>query len=44
MEEDQETGYVRHQPQKLAQVLLRWYSHTHGFDLKDSLQNSQEKF
>jgi uncharacterized cofD-like protein len=30
MEEDLETGYVRHQPQKLARILLRWYSHTHG--------------
>jgi uncharacterized cofD-like protein len=26
MEEDPETGYVRHNPQLLARVLLRWYS------------------
>jgi uncharacterized cofD-like protein len=26
MEEDLETGYVRHNPQQLARVLLRWYS------------------
>jgi uncharacterized cofD-like protein len=26
MEEDPETGYVRHNPQQLARVLLRWYS------------------
>ena len=23
------TGYVRHNPQKLARVLLRWYSRSH---------------
>ncbi|WP_017715787.1 gluconeogenesis factor YvcK family protein [Kamptonema formosum] len=26
MEEDPETGYVRHNPHQLARVLLRWYS------------------
>lgn len=26
MDEDQETGYVRHDPHQLARVLLRWYS------------------
>lgn len=26
MEEDPETGYVRHNPSRLARVLLRWYS------------------
>ncbi|ELS01084.1 hypothetical protein Xen7305DRAFT_00007850 [Xenococcus sp. PCC 7305] len=26
MEEDPETGYVRHDPARLARVLLRWYS------------------
>ena len=26
MEEDEQTGYVRHAPQRLARVLLRWYS------------------
>jgi uncharacterized cofD-like protein len=26
MEEDKETGYVRHNPAKLSHVLLRWYS------------------
>ena len=26
MDEDPDTGYVRHNPQKLARVLLRWYS------------------
>ncbi|MEC4986454.1 MAG: YvcK family protein [Oscillatoria sp. PMC 1068.18] len=30
MDEDLETGYVRHDPHRLAQVLLRWYSRTHG--------------
>lgn len=36
MEEDLETGYVRHQPKKLARVLLRWYDHTHGANFQDS--------
>lgn len=31
MDEDEETGYVRHSPSRLAAVLLRWYSRTHGF-------------
>jgi uncharacterized cofD-like protein len=26
MDEDEETGYVRHNPEKLSHVLLRWYS------------------
>ncbi len=26
MDEDPETGYVRHDPYQLARVLLRWYS------------------
>ena len=26
MDEDEQTGYVRHNPQRLARVLLRWYS------------------
>lgn len=26
MDEDEHTGYVRHNPQRLARVLLRWYS------------------
>jgi uncharacterized cofD-like protein len=30
MEEDPETGYVRHNPQQLARVLLRWYSRAHA--------------
>ncbi|HEY9812597.1 MAG TPA: gluconeogenesis factor YvcK family protein [Candidatus Sericytochromatia bacterium] len=29
MDEDQETGYVRHNSRRLAKVLLRWYSRTH---------------
>ncbi len=31
MDEDEETGYVRHDSYKLAKVLLRWYGATHGF-------------
>lgn len=30
MEEDPETGYVRHNPHQLARVLLRWYSRAQG--------------
>ena len=30
MEEDSEKGYVRHDSHKLAKVLLKWYSATHG--------------
>jgi uncharacterized cofD-like protein len=30
MHEDPETGYVRHDSQRLARVLLRWYSSTRG--------------
>jgi uncharacterized cofD-like protein len=30
MHEDPETGYVRHDPQRLARVLWRWYSGTRG--------------
>jgi uncharacterized cofD-like protein len=29
MDEDEETGLVRHNPQALAQVLLRWYGRAH---------------
>ncbi|HEY9844565.1 MAG TPA: gluconeogenesis factor YvcK family protein [Candidatus Caenarcaniphilales bacterium] len=28
MDEDQQTGLVRHNPQRLARILLRWYSRT----------------
>lgn len=28
MDEDQQTGLVRHNPQRLASILLRWYSRT----------------
>jgi uncharacterized cofD-like protein len=31
MEEAPQTGIVRHHPQRLAQVLLRWYARTQGF-------------
>ncbi|MBP0020775.1 MAG: YvcK family protein [Cyanobacteria bacterium SBLK] len=31
MDEDPALGYVRHDPPKLAKVLLRWYGRTHGF-------------
>ncbi|KMW70891.1 hypothetical protein WN50_31870 [Limnoraphis robusta CS-951] len=27
IEVDEKTGYVRHNSERLAQVLLRWYSH-----------------
>ncbi len=37
MEEDPETGYVRHNPQRLARVLLRWYGGTHGFNFQEPL-------
>lgn len=30
MDEDEETGLVRHNPQRLAGVLLRWYSRAQG--------------
>ncbi len=30
MEEDEESGYVRHNPHQLARVLLRWYSRAQG--------------
>jgi uncharacterized cofD-like protein len=32
IDEDEETGLVRHNPQKLARVLLRWYSRTQGIE------------
>ncbi len=35
MEEDPDTGYVRHDHQRLARVLLRWYGGTHGFKFPD---------
>lgn len=28
MDEDQQTGLVRHNPQRLASILLRWYGRT----------------
>ncbi|MDX2097396.1 MAG: gluconeogenesis factor YvcK family protein [Leptolyngbyaceae cyanobacterium bins.59] len=31
MDEDEEQGLVRHDPQRLARVLLRWYGRTQGF-------------
>ncbi|MBE9118056.1 YvcK family protein [Lusitaniella coriacea LEGE 07157] len=31
MHEDPESGYVRHDPQRLAKVLFRWYGGTRGF-------------
>lgn len=33
MDEDEHTGYVRHNPQRLARVLLRWY-HAHQNTVK----------
>ncbi len=30
MYEDKQTGYVRHDPQRLAKVLWKWFSGTHG--------------
>lgn len=36
MDEDRETGYVRHDHQRLAKVLLRWYEKTHGFKFQQS--------
>lgn len=35
MDEDPETGYVRHDRQRLARVLLRWYGKTRGFNFQD---------
>lgn len=32
MDEDEDTGYVRHSSSRLAAVLLRWYSRTRGFN------------
>ncbi|MBD1923885.1 YvcK family protein [Microcoleus sp. FACHB-831] len=32
MDEDEETGYVRHNPQRLAGVLLRWYNRAQATD------------
>lgn len=32
IDEDEETGLVRHNPQKLARVILRWYSRTQGIE------------
>jgi uncharacterized cofD-like protein len=31
IDEDPDTGYVRHNPQKLASVLIRWYSRAQNF-------------
>ena len=33
MDEDEETGYVRHDPQRLSRILLRWYSRAQGIEL-----------
>ncbi|HEY9656632.1 MAG TPA: hypothetical protein V6C50_14200, partial [Crinalium sp.] len=30
MDEDEQTGLIRHDPQQLARVLLRWYSRVEG--------------
>jgi 2-phospho-L-lactate transferase/gluconeogenesis factor (CofD/UPF0052 family) len=30
MDEDEQTGLVRHNPQRLARVLWRWYSRAQG--------------
>ncbi|MBZ8180106.1 MAG: YvcK family protein [Oscillatoria sp. PMC 1051.18] len=35
MDEDTQTGYVRHDPHRLARILLRWYSRTHGVNFTD---------
>ncbi|WP_017304189.1 gluconeogenesis factor YvcK family protein [Spirulina subsalsa] len=35
MDEDGETGYVRHDHQRLAKVLIRWYGRTHGIKFAD---------
>ena len=34
IDEDKDTGYVRHNHHRLAATLLRWYSRTHGFKFK----------
>ena len=36
MDEDPETAYVRHDRQRLAKVLLRWYSKTRGVKFPES--------
>lgn len=33
MEEDEKTGLLRHNPERLARVLLRWYSRVQGHEL-----------
>ncbi len=30
MDEDEQTGLIRHDPQQLARVLLRWYGRVQG--------------
>lgn len=35
MEENEETGYVRHNPQRLAKILLRWYNHIPSMKFSD---------
>lgn len=32
MDEDEQTGLVRHSPQRLARILLRWYSRVQGLE------------
>lgn len=35
LDEDEQTGLVRHNPQALARVLLRWYGRVQGFVMKE---------
>jgi uncharacterized cofD-like protein len=35
MDEDEHTGYVRHNPQRLARVLLRWYNRAQNYQTND---------
>ncbi|NEO26459.1 MAG: YvcK family protein, partial [Kamptonema sp. SIO4C4] len=37
MDEDRDTGYVRHNHQRLAKIILRWYGRTHGFKFKEEV-------
>ena len=30
MDEDEHTGFIRHNPHRLAQVLIRWYEQDRG--------------
>ncbi len=38
MDEDPTTQYVRHSPQRLARVLMRWYSRTEGMERRSPAQ------